>query len=300
MLGMRTAVRAAARDDETVIDVRSADTNDVSADPGGVVITVESFPDESNAEPMDRRSSDRPLHGKVAVVTGGSSGIGREIALGLVEAGARVCIVGRDVARLRGTSHEAGVDAPLLYLQCDLGSASDIDSVADFIDRFDRPVDILVHSAGVQVAADVATGTVVDLDEQYLVNLRGPYLLSQKMLPQLQVAGGHIVFLNSVEGLRADAGSAQFAMTKHGLRGLADSLRGELAGTAVRVTSVFAGGVRAPSDEVDADDHDVDDVEGDADSIAPGDVAACVVQALQMPRSVQITDLRVVPTGARR
>lgn len=289
---MDTAVRVTTGEDETIIDVRTSDSPAVDLSVDEALATG---PDEFTRGATEHRRGDSPLQGKVAIVTGGSSGIGREIALGLVAQGARVCIVGRAVDRLKETSEAAGRHAPIVYLQCDLGSASEIDSMADFIERFDRPVDILVHAAGVHVAADVAGGSVVDLDEQYLVNLRGPYLVSQRLMSQLQIAGGHVVFLNSLDGLRAQAGTVQFAMTKFGLRALADSLRDELAGTGVRVTSIFAGGLA-----LSAESRELPDGSVAVAAITASDIASCVVQTLRMPASVQITDLRVTATGASR
>ncbi len=229
--------------------------------------------EERVADPVDA-TREGPLSGRLAVVTGGTGRIGGAVTANLLDAGARVCIVGRDLGRLRRAASEAGQRAPLLYLQCDLGSATEIDGVADFIGRFDRPVDILVHTAGVDVKASVATGSVDDLDEQYLVNLRGPYLLTQKLLAQLTEARGHVVFVNSEAGLVAEGGDAQRSITRFGLRGLADALRQEVRGDGVRVTSVYP-----PR----SDDR--------ATVLAASDIASSVVHALTLPASVEVTDI---------
>ena len=222
----------------------------------------------------DRPIVDRPLDGRLAIVTGGTGRIGRAVTEGLVEAGARVCIIGRDLPRLRTALSAAGEDSPLMFLQCDLGSAGEIDGLSDFIERFDRPVDILDHTAGVDVRGAVATGSDDDLDEQYLVKLRCPYLLTQKLQPQLTTAQGHVVFVNSDTALVGRAGDARRAITRFGLRGLADSLRQEVREQGVRVTRVYPPG---------ADDGGV--------TLGAPDIASSVVHALTLPASVEVTDI---------
>lgn len=225
-------------------------------------------------DPRPSRTAPGPLEGRLAVVTGGTGRVGRAVTEQLVLAGARVCIIGRDLPRLRRTASETGPADSVLFLQCDLGSAAEIDGISDFIDRFDRPIDVLVHTAGVDVTASVATGSIDDLDEQYLVNLRGPYLLTQKLLGQLTSARGHVVFVNSDAGLVARGGDAQRAITRFGLRGLADALRQEVRDLGIRVTSVYP-----PS------------VEDGTERLGASDIAASVVHAISLPHSVEITDV---------
>lgn len=213
----------------------------------------------------------RPLAGRVAVVTGGGEPWGRATALALGEAGMRVCILGSDVAALRGTAAAAGADARILYLPCDLGSLSEVAGAADFIARFDRPVDVLVHAADVHVRHGVVAGEVADLDEQYLVNLRGPYLVTQHLVPQLRQGPGQVVFLQPEESARSST-DVQHAMSRAGLEVLAAGLREEVAATGIRVTTVRA-----------------------AIACEPEDVADCVLGALEMPDRVELTELRLRP-----
>lgn len=225
-----------------------------------------------SAEPVDRPADppmvNGPLAGKVAVVSGGGDGVGRAIALALLEAGTRVCLLGNDPARLRETIEIAGRQAPALYLQCDLGSVAEIESAADFIGRFDRPVDVLVHAAAVRVPQGISDGSIADLDEQYLVNLRGPYALTQKLMGSLSAGPGHVFLLD--RPTVSEARDVQHAAIMAGLRTLAEGIRGELADTGVRVTTVT----------LDAGTDDAD-------------VAQCVVNAAEMSPRVEVSDLRV-------
>ena len=163
----------------------------IDAETGGLAVDITAY----DADPATEARHTGPLSGRLAVVTGGSGRVGRSIALRLAAEGARVCVVGRDLVRLRSAVGEGGRSSAMLYLQCDLGSAKEIDGLSDFIDRFDRPIDLLVHAAGVTVAGDVASGDVADLDEQYLVNVRAPFLVTQKLLPKLRAGGGHVIFV---------------------------------------------------------------------------------------------------------
>jgi NAD(P)-dependent dehydrogenase (short-subunit alcohol dehydrogenase family) len=219
----------------------------------------------------------RPLVGKVAVVTGGGGAAGRAISLSLLAAGARVCVLDADVVELRATTAAAGATAPILYLQCDLGSVTEVAGAADFIARFDRPVDVLVHAADVHVAHGVSAGVVADLDEQYLVNLRGPYLITQQLVTQLREGPGHIVFVRPwAADLTAD--DTQYAMTHAGVSALAEGLRDELGAAGVRISTIHVG---QPGPGVAA--------------VAAVDIADCVMGALEMPARVELSNLQLRP-----
>ncbi len=220
------------------------------------------------SDPDERPIAAGPLLGKVAVVSGGGDGVGRAIALALLDAGSRVCLLGNDTVELRETIEIAGRQAPALYLQCDLGSVAEIESAADFIGRFDRPVDVLVHAAAVRVPQGISDGSIADLDEQYLVNLRGPYALTQKLMGSLSAGPGHVFLLDRPSAV--EARDVQHAAIMAGLRTLAEGIRAELADTGVRVTTL---------------------------TLEPGtgdeDVAQCVVNAAEMSPRVEVSDLRV-------
>lgn len=256
---------AGTTQDRVVIDLRDEAVREAPL-PAAAVAVV---PDEDLDDTL------QPLLGKVAVVTGGGGPVGRAVALSLLDAGARVCVLDRDVADLRETTAAAGADASILYLQCDLGSISEVEGAADFITRFDRPVDVLVHTADVHVRHGVGDGVVADLDEQYLVNLRGPYLMTQQLLPRLRQGPGHIVFVNPV----APPDDTQYAMTRAGLRSLADGTRREVGASGVRVSTIH---VMAEQGGTDA-----------GEGIQPVDIADCVMGAIEMPRRVEICDLHL-------
>ena len=205
------------------------------------------------------------LRGKIAVVTGGSTGPGRSVALQLASEGARVCVVGGSVAELRTTVAMAGSDAAMVFLQCDVGSTAEIESVVDFIHRFDRPVDLVIHAEQVRVAGTFAQGAVSDLDEQYLVNVRAPYLLTQQLLGRLREAGGRVVFLDAAGG----DGYGQHRLISGSVRAMADELRRE-AGDTISVTTVTS-----------------------APEVADDDLARVIVDAASSPAHLEVGEIRL-------
>lgn len=274
--------RPADRIGDLVIDLRP----ELDDDPTRGSASIEDVIEDADPTTRPMPSMPGPLQGRVAVVTGGANGVGREVALGLARAGARVCVLGRELAQLRETVELAGPEAAILFLQCDVGSLSEIEGVVDFIERFDRPVDILVHAEGVQVRGGIEHGSVNDLDEQYLVNVRGPYLMSQRLLAQLRAGRGHVVFVNPQPSSEGAIDFGQFAVTTDSVRALADTLRREVQTSGVRVTSIRP---EAPTTDVSAEA---------VVALSPFDVADSVLHAVQVPGQVEITEITLRPRSA--
>ena len=103
-----------------------------------------------------------------------------------------------------------------------------------------------VHGAGVIARGPVEHAKVEELDCQYDVNLRAPFVLTRRFLPALKKARGQIVFVNSTAGRAAAPDAALYAASKHALRGFADSLRQEINPDGVRVLSMFPGRTATP------------------------------------------------------
>jgi short-subunit dehydrogenase len=182
----------------------------------------------------------------VAVVTGASSGIGRALAIQMAASGVHVYLVARNRSRLEEVAcairRRGGRATPC---ETDLADADDVDRLATAIRRDPGEIHVLIHSAGIITTGPIATACVADFDRQYHVNVRAPYLLTQRLLPSMR-SGGHIVFINSSAGLKARAGVAQYAATKHALKAVADSLREELRDRRINVLSVFPGRTATP------------------------------------------------------
>ena len=130
-------------------------------------------------------------------------------------------------------------------------------------------------------------------DAQYRTNVRAPFVLTQRLLPQLKAAQGQVVFVNSSAGRTARAGVAQYAATQHALKAVADSLREEVNADGVRVLNLFVG---RTATRMQAELHALEGKAYEPGAlIQPGDVAALALQALTMPRSVEVTDITLRP-----
>jgi NADP-dependent 3-hydroxy acid dehydrogenase YdfG len=131
------------------------------------------------------------------------------------------------------------------------------------------------------------------LDKQYKTNVRAPYALTQALLPMLKAFQGQVVFINSSSALNAKPMTAQYDSTKHALKALADSLRGEINRHGVRVLSVYLGRTASEMQE------GIYRMEGRPYRpellLQPDDVASVVVNALGLPRTAEVTDISIRP-----
>lgn len=221
---------------------------------------------------------------QVALITGASGGIGSAIASALAKEGVRLFLVGRDLEKLTGGE----------AFQADLTDDAQLRATAARVREVYGGVDLLIHSIGLFRAGPMETSPVADLDAQYRVNLRVPYLLTQELLPSLIERQGQVVFVNSSAGFHPAKGNwGAYAATKHALRALADSLRDEVNRKGVRVLTVFPGRTATPMQE------EVHRFEGKpydpSRFLQPADVAISVVQALRLPRTAELTDLHLRP-----
>jgi NAD(P)-dependent dehydrogenase (short-subunit alcohol dehydrogenase family) len=193
---------------------------------------------------MNRFPSVR-LDGKVAIVTGASSGIGFAVAEAMSEAGAKVVLVGRDAERLRrcaagcGETHVVQVD-----LVADDAPAR---IVSEALSAFGA-IDSIVHSAGIFVPAPLAEAPLDDFDLQWKVNVRAPYALTQAALPHLG-RDSSVTFVSSIAGQVAFPNSGAYCATKGAVEQLTKALAVELAPQGVRVNAIAPGNIRTPMNE---------------------------------------------------
>jgi len=235
----------------------------------------------------------RPLAGRLAVVTGASGGIGRALGIALAREGALLCAVGRNPATLSETVLTARQFSQVASFQIDLTVEGSIQPLLQHLEEAGR-LDILIHCAGVVNQNRMECASVEDLDLQYATNVRAPYLLTQRLLPLLTVAGGQIVFINSSVGLAAKRPEiGQYAATKHALKAIADSLREEVNPKGIRVLSMYLGRTATPMQEALCRD------EGKSycpeTLLQPEDIASVVVQALMLPSTAEVTDISIRP-----
>jgi NAD(P)-dependent dehydrogenase (short-subunit alcohol dehydrogenase family) len=234
------------------------------------------------------------LAGRVAVVTGASSGIGRAVALALSRQEVRLCAIGRESRTLAETVAAAQQFSPATGFQIDLTVEENLQPLLRYLQAETGRVDILVHSAGVFHQDQMERARIEDLDLQFATNVRAPYLLTQHLLPLLTAARGQVVFINSSVGLavkRPEVG--QYSATKHALRAIADSLREEVNPKGIRVLTVYLGRTATPMQEA------LCRLEGKVYRpeilMQPEDVASVVVHSLMLPTTAEVTDISIRP-----
>lgn len=188
-----------------------------------------------------------PLTGKVALVTGASSGLGRAVAALLHHRGATVFGVSRDAEALAAAMADiTGDDAEKSHFAADIGSSQACrDAVAAVVDRHGG-LDVLINVAGAHTLRHTATATDEDWAADLAVNLNGPFYLSRAAIPHLLERAGNIVNVASVAGVQGQAYSAGYCAAKHGLIGLTRALAVEYSAADLRVNAVCPGGMTTP------------------------------------------------------
>lgn len=232
------------------------------------------------------------------MVAGATGAIGGAVARALAAEGASLLLLGRDEARLRemGAELEAGGRA-VRTVAGDLTGQPAVAKACAAAESLDG-VDLLVHAAGAFRAGTVESAPIQDLDLQFAVNVRAPYVLTRRLLPALRARRGLVVFVNSTAGLGAGAGSVAYAASKHALRAVADGLRAEVNADGVRVLSVYPGRTRGRMQrEVCRGLGQRYDAERFLD---PADVATAIVDAAALAPSAEVYDLRIRPASKPR
>jgi NADP-dependent 3-hydroxy acid dehydrogenase YdfG len=234
----------------------------------------------------------RVLENMVAVVTGASSGIGRATASLLARSKASVVLVGRRQSVLEDVARECGSLA--LACPCDMTDDAQLRGLITRLQRAFSRIDILVHSSGIIKLGSTEAAPVDDFDAQYAANVRGPYVLTQLLLPRLRAASGQVVFVNSsITRASNTASRGTYAATHQAAHSVANALRDEVNEAGVRVTTIFPG-TTATQRQVDL--HAMSGKRYDPERmLQPEDVAEAVLFALTIGRTAEITDLYMRP-----
>lgn len=230
----------------------------------------------------------------VAVVTGAGSGIGRAIVLALAAHSMPCCLVGRTLSKLREVAQLAtkeGVESIPITLDLRDPGAGAI--LAERLKMLGRPIELLVHSAAVISLARVEEATIEQFTNLLAVNLLAPFSITKHLLAEICASRGQIVFVNSSTVQNPAAGTAQYAASKHALKGLADALRQEVSAKGVRVISVYPGRTATP---LQASLFHMEGREYLPESLLqPEDVAEIVIDAIALPDTAEVTEIMIRP-----
>lgn len=180
---------------------------------------------------------------KIALVTGGNSGIGRETALRFAREGAQVIITGRDPVSLAAVQAELGEGH--LPVQADTSKLADIDALIERVRQHAGRIDTLFVNAGIAKFAPFAELSESLFDETFLINVKGAFFTIQKALPLLS-DGATIVLTSSVAVYKGFPGTSAYAASKAALASFAKTLSTELLPRGIRVNVVYPGPIATP------------------------------------------------------
>lgn len=238
----------------------------------------------------------KALAGKTALITGGGTGIGSACALALAEAGCKVAIVGRREGPLTETAARFTGEPPIRIHAADIGNRDDVASLFQWAAENVGPIDILLNSAGINVAKrKMEELSPEDWDHILKVNVTGAYDCMRAVLPQMRERqDGLIVNINSMAGIRGSVlGGVAYSASKFAMTALGRTVAIEEKDRGIRVTNIYPGEVETPI----LDNRPVPvSAEHRARILQPEDVAAVVLMIACLPPRAHISDLVIKPT----
>jgi clavulanate-9-aldehyde reducatase len=247
--------------------------------------------------------ADQALAGRVAAVTGASSGIGAVTATALSRAGATVALAARRRDRLAELAEQ--LEGPVSTHEVDVTDEAQARAFIEAAHAEHGGLHLLVNNAGVMLLGAVQGADTSEWRRMLDVNLWGLLVCTHTALPLIaESGGGDIVNLSSVAGRRADAGAAVYNMTKFGVHAFSEALRQEALHAGVRVTIVAPGFV-----DTELQGHNTDPVvlramarsrEQIGEVLNPQDIADAVVYAVTRPPHVCLNEVLVRPTRQAR
>jgi NADP-dependent 3-hydroxy acid dehydrogenase YdfG len=246
------------------------------------------------------------LDGKVAVITGASSGIGEATAIALAGEGAKVALVARRHDRLKELAtriEQDGGDA--LPIEADITDHGKVEALVGQVAGQFGGLHVLVNNAGLMLLGPVEGADIEDWQRMVEVNVLGLLYCTREALPVMRESGGgHIVNLSSVAGRQANFGSAVYNMTKWGVTGFSEALRQEALNSGIRVTCVEPGFVDTELQGHNENPAVVEATEKYRESIGEvleaADIAEAIRWAVCAPRRVNVNEVMVRPLGQRR
>ncbi len=235
-------------------------------------------------------TTNRPLEGRVALVTGASRGIGQAIARTLGRMGAMLSLCARDTQKLQSACHDLEAEgARVLALPADVSRPDEITSLVQTTERSLGPIEILVNNAGIGHFAPIQESSEANWDSTLDTNLKAVFLLSKAVAPgMISRRSGHIINIASLAGKNAFAGGSIYCASKWGLLGLTQCAAEDLRPYGIRVSAICPGSV--------ATDFSPHSSKDPGKMLQPEDVAHAVEMILtQAPQSF-ISEVLLRPT----
>ena len=234
--------------------------------------------------------------GRVAVITGASSGIGEATARVLAAEGYRLALLARRADRIQALAAELGNGA--IAVEADVTDRASLVAAAERVQSELGGAGILVNNAGVMLLAPFTSEQQAEHRQMLEVNLLGAIAATEVFLDQLRGGGGDLINISSVAGRTARSGNAVYAATKWGINGFSEGLRQELQPD-IRVTVIEPGAVAT-----ELTDHITDAQTKQATrefvrdlAITPRDIAEIIAFAVSRPRRMTLNEILVRPTA---
>jgi NADP-dependent 3-hydroxy acid dehydrogenase YdfG len=234
--------------------------------------------------------------GRVAVITGASSGIGEATARALAAAGYRVALLARRADRIQALANDLGDGA--IAIEADVTGRDSLVAAAQRVEAELGGADVLVNNAGVMLLAPFTSEQREEQRQMVEVNLLGAMTATEVFLDQLRDGGGDLINISSVAGRAAHAGGAVYHATKWGLNGWSEALRQELQPD-VRVIVIEPGAVATELTDHITHGDTKQGVEQfyEATAISADDIAQIIAFAVSRPRAVSLNEILVRPTA---
>jgi ribitol 2-dehydrogenase len=233
------------------------------------------------------------LNGKIAIVTGASSGIGRAVAYELAGQGVKLVLTARSGDRLARLAQELSSES--VVVAADMTSPKDIRTIVErAIDRFGR-IDILLANAGIYISGDVVDGEPDAWDQLISTNVTGVFRLVHAVLPYLLAQkSGDILVTSSISGHQAIHWEPVYSASKHAVQSFVHGLRRQLLTTGVRVGAVAPGMVLNELWGI-TDPAKIEQKVSRGAGLRSEDVAEAILFMLTRPQNVAIRDLVMLP-----
>lgn len=228
---------------------------------------------------------------KISVISGGSSGLGFEIAILLIKSGKDVLILGRNHDKLKialSRLKAASVKGNAWHLPCNIGKEEDISRVGDFLRTNSYTVEYLFNNAGMGLFMKAEKTTAASIDTIFEANLKGMILLTTQILritPQEEELT--IVNIMSTSALLGRAEETVYCAAKFGARGYTEALRVELKGTRRNIIAVYPGGMKTDFWKIPGQNRDI------SSFMDPAEVAEKIVDAVIVTDKLFVTDLTI-------
>ena len=229
---------------------------------------------------------------KTAVITGGSTGIGRHLAILLSDKNYKIILISRNEKQLKSVKEQIENSQNFCkILSADLSNENDIDKIVNYL-KNNNNIDLLINNAGIGIFNKLQNISSKEWDIQMNTNLKAAFLMSKAVVQgMIKNKTGKIVFINSVAGLNPYPNSSAYVASKYGLRGFSSSLREELREHNIKVISVHPGAVNTPfwdSSRVNFPREEM---------LQTKDVADCIVNAILSPNNVVQEELVIRRTA---